>query len=266
MFENPFIILGQTINVLIVDDVPEISSFIANLLQVFSVYRVEIAERAADAAQMIQSGAQRFHACLCDRGINDVERNEFFLLEKYGKSIPFIIMTGREFSDETFEFGKKGARAYVSKGTPVFTRELVSSLNENALLSLLSPRYFEEENGFLHRSITALLTNKPPLVGDWARNLDMLESRFCKEWKKKTGASPKYALCLFHIFSELFVRINDACTDEDTLRRFDQKKCGESLLGLPLYRRYLKYFLLNRQTINSYLYQVQPIPQPAATK
>jgi CheY-like chemotaxis protein len=265
MFENPFIILEKTINVLIVDDVPEISSFIANLLEVFSVYRVQIAERAADAAQMIESGTQRFHVCLCDRGINDVERNEFFLLEKYGKSIPFIMMTAREFSDETFEYGKKGARAYVRKGTPVFTREIVFSLNDNALLGLLKARYFEEESGFLHRSIAAMKTNKPPLVGDWARNLGMLESRFCKEWKKETGANPKYALCLFHIFSELFVRINDACTNEDTLRRFDQKKCGGSLLGLPLYRRYLKYFLLNRQTINSYLYQVQPIQQPPPT-
>jgi DNA-binding NtrC family response regulator len=149
MFYNPFTILKHTVNVLVVDDMFASWSRVRGLLDIFGIYSVHIAESAKTALKTINTSGRRFHACLLDRGINDMERNEFYLLDTFGKTIPFLIVTARDYSEETFTCGRKGALAYIRKDSPTFNYSLVSALNKHALLNIVCPRYNDRQQTLL---------------------------------------------------------------------------------------------------------------------
>jgi CheY-like chemotaxis protein len=258
MLGNPFLLLKHTVNVLVVDDMPEFWTRVKGLLEIFTVYSVHTAETTASALEKIKNSDKRFHVCVLDRGMNDVERNEFYLLDKFGKTIPFIIMTARQDPDASFQCGRRGAKAFIRKATTTFNHALVSSLNKNSLFSMICPAYIEGENSLLSRSVDVMMKNNPQNVSEWARSLDILESKLWKEWKKQLGVNPKYALCVFHVFSKIFNHIDGACKNMDTLTRFDLEECGKSLLNSTTYKRCLEYYLFNKNVINSYI--ATPIP------
>jgi CheY-like chemotaxis protein len=252
---NPFSILEKTVNVLVVDDMPEFYSRVTGLLDLFGIYCVRAAESTREALEIIGKSRMRFHSCLLDRGMNDVENDEFHLLEKFGKTIPFIIMTAREYSDSTFECGKRGAQAYIRKGASDFDYSLVSNLNHNALPNLVCPAYVKGGDGLLNRSMESLMQNNPEQVSVWARDLKVSESRLWNEWQKRMAMNPKYAICIFHVFSKIFETINDACRNEAAFALFDQKECSRSLFASSGYKRCLEYYFMNIKDIEPFVTQ-----------
>jgi CheY-like chemotaxis protein len=164
MLASPFTLLKQTVNVLVVDDMSVSWSRIKGLLDIFGIYSVHIAESTRAALEILNASDRRFHACLLDRGMSDVERNEFFLLDKFGKTIPFFIVTARDYSEETFECGRKGALAHIRKDSPTFNYSLVSALNKHALLNIVCPRYNDREQSLLCNSVDMMVTNHPQQV------------------------------------------------------------------------------------------------------
>jgi hypothetical protein len=195
---------------------------------------------------------------MLDRGMNDVERNEFYLLDKFGKTMPFIIMTARDYSEITFECGRRGAKAYIRKDSPAFNYNFISALNKFALPKIVCPKYVEGDHGLLCRSVDSMIKNNPRHVNEWARELDILESKLWREWQNQLGVNPKYALCIFRIFSEIFNQINNACRNNETFARFEQKECGKTLLNSITYKRCLEYYLFNKQAINRYMSRLAP--------
>ena len=129
MLKNPFTLLKHSVNVLVVDDMQVFWTRVKGLLDIFGIYSVRIAESTREALEIIKNSEKRFHACVLDRGMDDVERNEFHLLDTFGKTIPFIIMTAREEPDQTFQCGRRGAKAFIRKATPAFNYTLISSIN-----------------------------------------------------------------------------------------------------------------------------------------
>lgn len=254
MLNNPFTVFKHTVNVLVVDDMPEILAMVEGLLDIFGIYAVHTAESTREALEIIAQCEDRFHACLFDLGMNDVESNEFHLLDKFGKTIPFIIMTATDDTEKAFECNKRGAKAFIKKATPSFNRKLVSSLDKFALLNMICPGYAEGDEGLLCRCVEALVETNPLQVNDWAREVDVLESKLRKEWKKQLVINPKHALCVFHVFSEAFNLVENACINNDTLFSFNTKECGKSLLNSIAYKRCLEYYILNRQEIAPLIY------------
>lgn len=165
------------------------------------------------------------------------------------------IMTARDDIEKTFECGRRGAKAFVRKDSPKFKFTLISALNMFALPNIIRPGYSEGDPSLLCRSVDAMIKNNPPQVKDWAREVDILESKLWKEWKKQLGINPKYALCVFHVFSKIFNQIEDACKTMDSLARFDPKECGESLLNSTTYKRCFEYYLFNKQAINDHIFR-----------
>jgi CheY-like chemotaxis protein len=258
VLNNPFKVLKQTVNVLVVDDMPEFWTSVKGLLDLFGIYYVHTAESTREALAIIKNSGKRFHACVLDRGMNDVERNEFYLIDKFGKTIPFIIMTARDDTEKTFECGRRGAKAFIRKDSQKFRYALLSALNMYALINLICPGYSEGGQSLLCRSVDLMTKNNPMQVKEWARDLDILESKLWKEWKKHMGVNPKYALCIFHVFSEIFNHVNDACANNERLARFDPKECGELLLNSTTYKRCLEYYLYNKHAINDYVSRTIP--------
>jgi hypothetical protein len=162
-------------------------------------------------------------------------------------------MTARDYSEITFECGRRGAKAYIKKDARTFNFDLVSSLNRNVLPNLFCPAYTTDGDGLLHKSVDGLIQCNPEQVSEWARELKVSESRLWNEWQKKTGMNPKHALCVFHVFSELFGKIDDACRNEAAFAQFTQKECGQILLGSAGYKKCLEYYFLNKKDIEPFV-------------
>jgi CheY-like chemotaxis protein len=86
MNENPFILFKNTVNVLVVDDMPVITGLVREFLELFNIYTVSTANSTREALDLIEKADKRYHACLFDLGMNDVAGNEFHLLDTYKKN------------------------------------------------------------------------------------------------------------------------------------------------------------------------------------
>jgi DNA-binding NtrC family response regulator len=86
MNENPFILFKNTVNVLVVDDMPLITRAVQEFLEMFKIYTVNTANSTKEAMDITEKTEKRYHACLFDLGMNDVACNEFHLLDTYKKN------------------------------------------------------------------------------------------------------------------------------------------------------------------------------------
>lgn len=117
---DPFLLLKKTVNVLVVDDDPGILDILEMHLSFFQIYSISRAASTAKAMMKIEESGSRFHVCVLDRGLYDVDGNEFYLMDKYRQKIPFIVITGRKDSEKAFECGEHGGKKVLSKGGPDF--------------------------------------------------------------------------------------------------------------------------------------------------
>jgi CheY-like chemotaxis protein len=257
---NPFFILERTVNVLVVDDMPEIREMVGGLLDLFGIYSVHRAESTKDAFEIIAQFPKRFHACLFDLGLNDVEGNELHLLEKFGKTIPFIIMSATEDTEKAFECKNKGGKTFVKKATPQFNSKLVSGLNKYALINLICPGYERNEGSVLTKCVDALEETNPHNVSDWAQEVGVIEVRMRKECEQQMTVKPKQALCVFHVFSGMFKHIEKTFDDKSSMGRFDADECGKALMDSIAYKKEFEYYLANRQEIDPLIFGRLPLP------
>lgn len=254
MVKNPFTPLRRTVKVLVVDDMPELLCTMDAMLDIFQIYSVHTADSTRRALEIIANSKERFHACLFDLGMSDVERNEFHLLDKFGTTIPFIVTTGMDDIEKAFECERRGAKAIIKKATVGFNKKLLSSLDRFALLNMLCPRHVNSEDVFLARCVEALTKSNPEKVCDWAREANADGGRLRKEWKRQFGMTPKHALCVFHVFSGMFTLIENACVNTDSLPKFDTKESGETLLESTSYKKCFEYYMLNRREIDTHIF------------
>jgi DNA-binding NarL/FixJ family response regulator len=253
MRESGYSVLNKTINVLVVDDMPEFWSRVKGLLDLFDIYCVHIAENAKAAIEIINKNEGRFHACALDRGMNDVGHDEFYLLDKFKERIPFIIMTARQEPDESFQCGKRGARAFVMKTSRTFDLELVSNINKHALQNVICPGYDETQQNLHCKCIEALMRMKPLSVAEWAQGAGVLERQLQREWKEHFRVNPLHSLYVFHLYLRLFTKIENYLQEIRPQERFSLLGCVETLLRSSDYNRIFEYCLLNWSQIHSYI-------------
>jgi len=253
MLNNPSTLLKHTVNVLVVDDMPEFWMSVKGLLDLFGIYSIHIAESTREALKIINTSDKRFHTCVLDRGINDVEQNEFYLLDKFAKSIPFIIMTARQDPEQTFQCGIRGAKAFVRKGVQKFDYKLVSNINQYAMQNILCPKYNEGQRDLFCKCLDTLVKSKPLSVGEWARCADILERHLEREWKEHFGVNPLYPLYIFRLYSCLFAKIENYLQKISPQEQFSLDNIVEDLLRSCDYNRIFEYCLLNWSKIHSYI-------------
>jgi DNA-binding NarL/FixJ family response regulator len=241
----PFSFLEKTVNVLVVDDLPVFTSMIEEYLNPFKIYSVQTASSTREALDVLKTSKTRFHVCLFDLGLFDVERNEFFLLDKYGKKMPFVIMSAQEDTEKSFEAKKRGAKAYVRKGDD-FVRNVTLQCNRQALRSIVCPVSIDNPMSPIFRFLETLISKKPYFITDWAREANITDRHLRSEWEEHVGFSPKYSLCLYHLFSCIFEQIEAFCKNDEDPKEFCLDRCLQSIEKTPDCKRLMEYFLLNR--------------------
>jgi CheY-like chemotaxis protein len=253
MDTNPFTLLKNTVRVLVVDDMPAIAIAVRDFLELFQIYSVDTANSTREALNILEKTEKRYHACLFDLGMDDVEGDEFYLLDRYKGIIPFIIFSSREDTDRGFKSGKRGAKAFVCKTTVLSFNynDLITSLNKYTLHNILCPEYDESGKNNICKYLDTLIKKIPVHVQDWARELDLSDRQIRYVWEEHLGFNPKHTLCVFQIISGLFAQINSACVDNAVPDAGRMDQCGRILMQSPDFKRWLEYYFLNIKEISA---------------
>jgi CheY-like chemotaxis protein len=253
MLETFSSVFRNTVNVLVVDDESEILQTIKELLDLFGVYNVTTAANTKQALEKISRNQSRFHACALDLCLADVEKNEYYLMDKYGKTIPFIVISGRQDTEKGIECGRRGAKAFASKGKQSFYREFISSLNKYALINLICPLYNESQKDLLSQSLEMLVATNPQSVSEWARTANITERQLHREWKERLGINPLHALYVYRLYSALFACIQKEIAATEPAETFTMEEAVKFLLKSDDYRKTFEYYLLHKRQISSFL-------------
>jgi hypothetical protein len=232
---------------------PDFWTSVKGLLDLFGIYSIHIAESTREALEIIKNNDKRFHTCLLDRGMNDVESNEFYLIEKFGKIIPFIIMTARRDPNESFLYGRRGAKAFVEKGVKGFGYQLVSNINKNAMQNILCPKYNEGQQDLFCKCLETLINTKPLRVSEWAREMNILPRQIQREWEEHVGVNPLHSLYVFHLYFSLFIKIENYLQKVQPQEQFSLSDTMETLLKSNDYNRIFDYCSLHWSKILIYI-------------
>jgi len=251
MKDSPFSLLKESVNVIVVDDRPDIFKFIKDFLSPFKIYSLSTASCTGDALELIEKSEKRFHVCLFDLGLDDVNRNEFVLLDKYARTIPFIITSATEDTEKAFECKKRGAKAFVRKGSEDFMNKIIRSINQQSLLSMICPKFVQDTTSPLSRFVNVLLQKNPEHINEWAREANITDRQLRYEWETHLGFSPKHSLCIYHLFSKLFEQIELVCSANKDPDESWMDERSQLLNASISYKRFLEYYFLNRAEVNA---------------
>jgi response regulator RpfG family c-di-GMP phosphodiesterase len=215
---------------------------------------IKRASSTAQAIKVIEKSDSRFHVCVMDRGLGDVEGNEFYLMDRYRKKIPFIIITGRIDTEKGFECSEHGGKKIFIKGEIDFLKNLLPTINEFALKSIVCPGCHESPSPFLSRCYDTLVEKRPLSVKELARYLHMSDRTLRNGCKKYSKIDPKYSICFFNLYSKVFECIEKVgCKGPE----IDLEKCNSKIFGdqdyVKSHIRFFKYFLRKRALFDNLL-------------
>jgi CheY-like chemotaxis protein len=200
---KPFSFLDGILNILLIEDDPISKSLIEDLLSVEPVYTVYSAQSSQKALELLKSGL-RFHICLMDLGLSDVQNDEFFILKQYAQHCSIIVLTGSSSPTKGATCIKLGARGVFEKGSALNLKELLYSIHLNTLISIINHRFNEYNIDTINLATRILFEKKPATVTEWANYMRISDRQLRNLWHNGSGTSAKYTLYLYTLFHSAF--------------------------------------------------------------
>jgi CheY-like chemotaxis protein len=250
----PHKVFEKTVNILVVDDTPGVLEVAEALFDTFGVYKVTTAGSTKEAIEKINRSKKRFHACAFDLGLDDVEENEYYLLDHYGMVMPFVIISARQEVERLFECGKRGAMGFAKKTNVEFSEKLLFNVNKFALMNMICPTYNEVNRAVRDNCVEALFSTNPRNVNEWARNAGVHPRQIYRDWKERQGINPLHALCLFHLYSGIFAQIQTCIAGVAAEAPFCLEDIVKSLMESEDCRKAFEHYLENRAIIDAHIW------------
>jgi DNA-binding NarL/FixJ family response regulator len=199
--------LERSIKILIVDDEWSIAKAYSEIFRSYKLYKVTCAS-CAKAADLLLSSSKRFHVCLFDLGLTDINNDEYYLIKKHSPKISFIIVTARDSLKKGFQSKAYGAIAAINKPIDFSNLDFINLVNEAFLRSLIVPKDINKCKPIIKDTIEAFMSLKPTSTKQWAENSGIDERYLRRIWLECFNYQPKYLLCLTKLFQHVFVHYN----------------------------------------------------------
>lgn len=225
---------------MIIEDDPLSKSLVEDILGVESVYSIHSAGSSLEAIELLKSG-QRFHVCIMDLGLSDIQNDEFFILRQYAQHCSIIVFTGSSSPLKGATCIKLGARGVFEKGSTLNLKELLHSIHENTLINIINHRYNENNIDTINLATKILFEKKPSSVTEWANYMRISDRQLRNLWHNGSGFSAKYTLYLYTVFSNAFLYYYSL--------QFDPKEALTELLKSRLEEKLHNYFKSNAEII-----------------
>jgi CheY-like chemotaxis protein len=200
-----FSFLDKTINILIADDEPVILQMLSDVMEEKTLYNVFSTKNAKEARDIITSGT-RIHVCILDLGLRDVKNDEFYLLKTFAPFISFLVHTGSCEPIKGFKCKELGAKYLIDKGNTMnpYGAQFMDIVNTFGLQNIINPAYSEAAGSALDNATTALFSDSPGSVTDWAMKANISDRELRYLWKIKVGITARHALAIYALFSMAF--------------------------------------------------------------
>ena len=242
--QSLFAILEKTVRVLIVDDEPTVLDHFADMLEEHRLLTVRKAGSSREAEGIIREW--RPHLCLCDLGIADMEQDEFYLLRKYSKIFPIIVVSGTSDIERAFKASSFGIAGIFAKPMEFFSVRIWQKFRDVFLERCILPVPENSMNPVFRECCRVLQVKIPKNVADWANKVGITDTYLRKMWSDYYSTSPKHVLFLFKLYMDVFNFYNGMYLDGN-----DTKKSGASLFDLNECYQQVSYYLLHRKAFET---------------
>lgn len=242
---KPFYYLDKLVNILLVDDSPEILTFLSKTIAPIGAYTIHKADNSKKADEILSSPT-RIHMCIMDLGLTDIMDDQFYLLKKYGARISFLIFTGRQSPYMGFESHILGAKNLLEKSAEFDSIKFLKNINYLALLNIINPKYDSITNDSLSASTDILFEKTPLFVSNWAQSLGMTDRTLRHIWTKNLGANAKIILSIFQMFETAF-------SYSIKLQMDNFNTYSGSVAQSSTYKRLEEFFHLHKSTITDFI-------------
>lgn len=201
--QTPFSFLEKTINVLIIQNDIDSTDYLSDLLGPMRVYNIISVNSCGAALKQLRSG-KRFHVCITDLGMSDVENDEFYILRQYANHCSIIVYTGSKSPRKGALSIKLGAKEVFDKHERCAITDFVAIVNRYALLNLVNHRYSETSGDTISLATKILFDKSPQSVTEWADFLRISDRQLRNLWASGSGFSAKNVLFIYTIYSTAF--------------------------------------------------------------
>ncbi len=242
---KPFYYLDKSVNILLVDDDPEILSVLNEIFKPIGIYTVYQAT-SSQQAEKILSSPPRTHLCVLDLGITDMKNDEFILLKRFGARVSFIIFTGRPSPAKGFNAHALGAKDVIEKSGDFDSLLFFKKVNYFSLLNIINPKYASTTNDSLSISTELLFERSPQFVSQWAQMMGMTDRALRHIWTKNLGANAKIILSIYQMFETAFDYF------EKVIQKGEDYKIAK-IIESGSYRRLEEFFHLHKSTISDFI-------------
>jgi len=241
----PFYYLDKSVNILLVDDDPEIISVLSEIFEPISLFSVYHASTSQQAESILAS-PPRTHLCVLDLGLTDLKNDEFFLLKRFGARISFIIFTGRSSPKKGFDAHTLGAKAVIEKSGDFNTLRFYQKVNYFSLQNIINPKHSPIINDSLSVSTDLLFEKSPQFVSQWAQLMGMTDRALRHIWTKNLGANAKIILSTYQMFETAFDYYDKIIQDSEDYKI-------NKIIQSNTYRRLEEFFHLHKSTISDFI-------------
>ena len=209
--------LEQSIKILIVDDEWGVAEAYSEILRTYKLYEVTCAYCAKEA-DLLLSSSKRFHVCLFDLGLTDINNDEYYLINKYSTKISFIIVTGKDSLKKGFQSKAYGAIAAINKPIDFCNLDFINLVNEAFFRSLIIPKDINKCKPIIKDAIESFISLRPTNIKQWAENGGIDERYLRRVWMECFNYQPRYLLWLTKVLSYAFSFYNSLYCKELGLR------------------------------------------------
>lgn len=194
--------LHKKINILAVDDDPDMLEMYKEDLEQYPPYTIHPASTIRHAEQIMNSGI-KIYACLADLGMRSADNDEFYLIKKYHHNLPFIIVSGSCSVAKGALALKHGSCEAFDKPVNLSSTRIIGMIN-TAIIRYLFPVRNPTLENFIDMATQTLFNEKILSVSQWAHSCCFSEPHFRKLWQQSAGISPSKAFLIYEMLSATF--------------------------------------------------------------
>jgi CheY-like chemotaxis protein len=249
--KSPYFPLERSIGICMVDDDPVILESYSKILRRYPLYDVTTSSNAFEANSILSSG-RRFHVCIMDLGLTDIDNDEFYLVKTFSPATSFVVLAaGKDSIQAGFECGKYGTFSVFKKPVDFSKIEFINTVNEAFIYSLVNTGKEKYCKPVIEKIVESLIIFYPENINEWAYNACVTEQYLRRVWNTIYGYQPRYFLWFYKMMTAAFLFYNKEFLKMNGVYVLQTDRCSETIEKevLPA----VKYFNSHKDIFNAIL-------------
>lgn len=238
---TPAALFQKAFRVLHVDDEETVLSLVRVLFEGLPLFDLHTSHTAMEAERKLSFLS--YHMCFCDLGIFDSSGDQYYLVKKFGASLPIFILSGRASMEESAH-GMSAGAAWVYDKPATLDRDFFSAiLNRFLPQALFLYGTSALRHTRYHEVMDALFSHKPLSVEEWARIVNVNE----RYLRKICMCCPLPLHHIVHTFHLIDAALQSCASGAATaLGNENSRRSSHN-------KKLMEFYYLNRNAIDSFL-------------